>query len=377
MIYNNFKDIKLSALGMGCMRFPTLENDRSKVDKKATQDLIDYAIQKGVNYFDTAWVYHGGNSEILLGEILGRYPRDSFCLADKFPGFDLSNMDKVEEIFEAQLKKCGVEYFDFYLLHNVCEMNINAYLDPKFGIVDYLVKQKNKGRIRHLGFSTHGSLDTVKTFLDIYGADMEFCQIQLNWMDWDFQNAKAKVDMLNKYSIPIWVMEPVRGGALASLAPEYESRLKALRPEATAPEWCFRFLQSVANVTVTLSGMSNMDQLKENIATYESAKPLNDTEINTLMEIAREMTSKNKLPCTSCRYCIDHCPKELDIPRLIEVYNEQNCFGNGAISPWKVRGFDRDKRPPACIGCRACEAVCPQNIKISEMMTDFAARLQK
>ncbi len=375
MIYSDFQNIKVSALGMGCMRFPVCENDDSKIDKDATRKMIAYAIEKGINYFDTAWVYHMGNSEIVMGEMLNEYPRDSFYLATKFPGFDLGNIEKVEEIFEKQLEKCQVEYFDFYLFHNVCEVNIDAYLDPKYGIMDYLMEQKKNGRIRHLGFSTHGNLDTMKRFLDAYGNNMEFCQIQLNWLDWDFQNAKTKVEMLNGYNIPIWVMEPVRGGSLARLAPEYEAKLKALRPTATTAEWAFRFLQSVGSVCVTLSGMSNFEQLKENIATYEESKPLNEEEMNTLFEIASDMTSKTKLPCTACRYCTSHCPMELDIPWIIELYNEHIYSGGGFIAPYAIRTLG-DKKPSACIGCRACEAVCPQNIKISEMMTDFMARLK-
>ncbi len=375
MIYNDFQNIKLSALGMGCMRLPTYENDDSRIDKDATRDMIEYAIRKGINYFDTAWGYHAGNSELVMGEILKEYPRDSFYLASKFPGYVLGNMDKVEEIFEEQLRKCQVEYFDFYLFHNVCEMNIDGYLDTKFGIFDYLMKQKKNGRIRHLGFSTHGNMDTFRRFLDAYGKEMEFCQIQLNWIDWDFQNAKEKVELLNKYNIPIWVMEPVRGGSLARLAPEYEAKLKAMRPDATVAEWAFRFLQSVAGVTVTLSGMSNFEQLKENISTYETDNALNEEEMNALLALAEEMTSKKRLPCTSCRYCVTHCPMELDIPWLIELYNEHIYSGGGFIAPMAMDALCEDKKPSVCIGCRACESVCPQNIKISEMMTDFSSRL--
>ncbi len=373
MIYNDFQNLKLSALGMGCMRFPTLDGDAAKIDKAATRDMLKTAIESGINYFDTAWVYHGGNSERVLGELLNEFPRDTFYLATKFPGFDLNNMNKYEEIFEEQLKKCQVEYFDFYLFHNVCEMNIDAYLNC--GLLDYLLKQKKNGRIRHLGFSTHGNIDTVTRFLDACGEHLEFCQIQLNWLDWDFQNAKQKVELLNGRNIPIWVMEPLRGGALANLMPQHEARLNSLRENTTAAEWAFRFLQSVSGVTVTLSGMSDMQQLKENIATYNAAKPTNETETNTLFEIASEMTAKNKLPCTACRYCIAHCPKELNIPRLIELYNEHIYSGGGFIAPMAARALPSDKKPSACIGCRACEKVCPQNIKISEMMTDFAEKL--
>ena len=377
MIYKNFQDIKLSALGMGCMRFPLCKDGSKKIDKDATREMIYYAIRQGVNYFDTAWGYHHGTSEVVLGELLKAYPRESFYLASKFPGYDLNNMGKIKEIFEQQLERCGVEYFDFYLFHNLCELNVDAYLDPQYGIMNYMLEQKKAGRIRHIGFSTHGTLETVQRFLDAYGEHMEFCQIQLNWLDWKMQNAKAKVELLREKQIPIWVMEPVRGGKLAVLEADYEAQLKALRPEASTVEWAFRFLQSIPEVTVTLSGMSNMEQLAENIATYKEEKPLSDDEIQKLFDVARAMTSKSTLPCTACRYCTEYCPTGLDIPNLIELYNEHVYSGGGFLAPMAIGAMPEEKKPSACIGCRACEAVCPQNIKISEMMTDFVARLKK
>ena len=217
MIYKDYQGSRLSALGMGAMRLPVLDGDDSRIDEDMAFQMVDCAMEQGVNYYDTAWGYHAGHSELVLGKALARYPRESFYLADKFPGYDLDNMDKVEEIFEEQLKKCGVSYFDFYLFHNVCEMNIDAYLDPKYGIFQYLMKQKENGRIRHLGFSAHGNLDVMKRFLEAYGKSMEFCQIQLNYLDWEFQDAKEKVALLDSWNIPVWVMEPLRGGRLASL----------------------------------------------------------------------------------------------------------------------------------------------------------------
>ncbi len=376
MIYKRFQDLSLSALGMGCMRFPLCE-DRKEVDMEATKKLIAYAFEKGINYFDTAWGYHAGKSELVMGEILKEYPRESFYLATKFPGYDLSNMNKIEEIFEEQLRKCQVEYFDFYLFHNVCEANIDAYLNPEYGILEYLLEQKKNGRIRHLGFSTHGTLETMKRFLDAYGEHMEFCQIQLNWLDWKMQNAKAKVEMLAEYNLPVWVMEPVRGGKLANIEEEYEAQLKEFRPQATVVEWAFRFLQSFPTVTMTLSGMSNMEQVSENIATYEKEIPLSENEMEKLFEIARAMTAKSTLPCTGCRYCTDYCPMELAIPEFIELYNDHVYSGGSFSAPVVVRSLPDEKKPSACLGCRACEEVCPQNIKISEMMSDFVERLKE
>lgn len=375
MIYKDYQNLELSALGMGAMRLPVIDGDDSRIDEAAAVQMVAYAMEHGVNYYDTAWGYHNGLSEIVMGKALKRYPRESFYLADKFPGYDLSNMDQVETIFEEQLKKCGVEYFDFYLFHNVCELNINEYLDEKYGIYDYLIKQKKAGRIRHLGFSVHGSYDVMKRFLDAYGKDMEFCQIQLNYLDWSFQDAKAKVELLKELQIPVWVMEPLRGGRLTALSKEDEAKLKSLRPEETVPAWAFRFLQTVPGVTVVLSGMSNMEQLQENIRTFEEDKPLNQQELDNLFAIAEGMVQQIALPCTACRYCVSHCPQELDIPSLLALYNE-HCFTEGGfIAPMALSAIPEDKRPNACIGCRSCEAVCPQLIKISEAMADFTHRL--
>ncbi len=363
MVTKKFQDITLSALGMGTMRLPVFDDDDSKIDEEKTSEMVAYAIRHGINYFDTAWGYHSGNSEIVMGKVLKSYPRDSFYLASKFPGYDLSNMDKVEEIFEKQLKKCGVDYFDFYLFHNVCEMNIDAYLDEKYGIYKYLTEQKENGRIRHLGFSIHGSYEILERFLEAYGDKMEFCQIQLNYIDWSFQNAKAKVELLNKRKIPVWVMEPLRGGKLAKLSEDVEEKLTGMRPEEEIPAWAFRFLQSIEGVTMILSGMSDFKQVQDNIKTFSTEKPLSKDEMDTLLGIADGILSR-RLPCTACHYCTSHCPKGLDIPGLIKLYNEHNFTGGGFIAPMALMATPEEKHPSACIGCRSCEAVCPQQIKM-------------
>ncbi len=375
MIYNTFKNLKISALGMGTMRLPSKEKYQD-IDVEATKELVAYAMSHGVNYYDTAWVYHGGTAEGVIGEVLKDYPRDSFYLATKFPGFNLENMDKVEEIFEKQLERCQVDYFDFYLFHNLCEANVDAYLDPKYGIFDYLMEQKKNGRIRHLGFSTHGSLATIEKFLNAYGEHMEFAQIQLNWFDWDYQNAKNKLKMLRDRGIPVFVMEPVRGGKLAKLEDEYEAKLKSFRPGETIPAWAFRFLQCIPEITVTLSGMSNLDQLKDNLKTYEEKIPLSAEETDTLLSIANDMITKTALHCTKCQYCEPHCPMSLDIPGIIEIYNEHAYKDSGNIPEASISDREDENKPSACIGCRACEEVCPQGIKVSEMMTDFMKRLK-
>lgn len=375
MVYRDFQGLQLSALGLGAMRLPVVNGKDADINGAAVEEMVAYAMEHGVNYYDTAWGYHDGNSETVIGSTLKKYDRGSFYLATKFPGYDLANMPKVKEIFERQLEKCGVEYFDFYLFHNVCEMNIDAYLDEKFGIYEYLMEQKKNGRIKHLGFSAHGSCEIMKRFLDAYGKDMEFCQIQLNYIDWTFQDAKEKVELLNSYHIPVWVMEPLRGGRLAKLPEEAAKVLQNLRPDEGIPAWAFRFLQTLPEVKVILSGMSNLEQLKENIKTFETDQPLSKEEMGSLLAIADGMLN-GTLPCTACHYCTSHCPKGLDIPMLLNLYNEHSFTGGGFIAPMALSAVPQEKQPAACIGCRSCEKVCPQQIKISEAMADFNAKLR-
>jgi len=379
MIYRKFQDIELSALGFGAMRMPVKDGVDAQIDEEKAAQMIDFAMENGINYYDTAWGYHGGNSEFVVGRALKKYPRDSFYLATKFPGYDLSNMPKVKEIFEKQLEKLQVDYFDFYLFHNVCEMNIDHYLNPEYGIYDHLMEQKKNGRIKHLGFSCHGEFDVLKRFLEAYGKDMEFCQLQINYLDWTFQGAKEKVELLKEYGIPVWVMEPLRGGSLAKLSEDQEKKLKALRPDEEIPAWAFRFLQSIPEITVTLSGMSNLEQLMANIKTFEEDRTLNDDEMKAVFEVAEDIMSLNSIPCTACHYCVSHCPKKLDIPRFIALYNEHVVtVKNGGldfIAPMALSVMDKEEKPVSCVHCHSCEQVCPQNIKISDFMTQFSTEL--
>ena len=325
MIYRDFKGEKLSALGLGTMRMPVVDGKQDSIDEAKAREMVDFAMKNGINYYDTAWMYHGGNSERMIGKILADYPRGSFNLATKFPGNIRENIGRVEEIFEEQLKKCRVDHFDFYLFHNVCEINVDSYMDPQYGVMEYLLKQKKEGRIRHLGFSTHGRADVMRRFMDAYGKDLEFCQIQLNYLDYKFQHAKEKVELIRQYGLPVWVMEPLRGG---------------------------------------------------NIRIFSEDKPLDSHELTALTGIADKMIGETALPCTGCRYCTAKCPKGLDIPMLIEHYNEHVYSQGGLRAPLWLASIPADKQPSACIGCRSCEQVCPQEIKISEAMKDFVERLK-
>lgn len=372
MIYSDFQDKKLSLLGFGAMRLPTRED--GSVDEELVRDMTKYAMDNGVNYFDTAFPYHGGHSEVVMGKVLGEYPRDSYYLATKYPGHQISSSYNPAEIFEEQLKKCGVDYFDFYLLHNVYENSMDVYLDPKWGIIDYFKEQKRLGRIKHLGFSTHAKLEGLEQFLDACGEDMEFCQIQLNYLDWTLQDAKGKYELLTERGIPVFVMEPVRGGKLASLDADNEAKLKSLRPDESIPAWGFRFLQGLPNVKMVLSGMSNMEQMVDNVKTFTEEKPLSVQETDLILEIAEGM--KNSIPCTACKYCTSGCPMVLDIPGLIATYNEIR-FAPVVNSVMHLQAMSADKQPSACIACGKCSQICPQGIDIPQVMKDFAEALDK
>ena len=376
MIYrNDFQGMKVSALGFGAMRMPLLPGGATKdVDQAAVNEMVDYAMANGVKYFDTAAPYHDGYSEIVIGKALSRYPRQSYCLADKFPGHQICSSYDPKGVFEEQLKKCGVDYFDFYLMHNVSESTVGTYLDERWGIHDYFVEQKRLGRIRHLGFSTHGDVPCIEKFLSLYGEDVDFCQIQLNYVDWTLQNAKAKYDYLTARGLGVWVMEPLRGGKLSALDEESEAKMKALRPEESISAWSFRFLQNLPNVKVVLSGMSNLDQMKDNVLTFTEKKPLTTEEETVLMAAAEKF--KNSVPCTGCRYCCKGCPMEFDIPQLIALYNDAKVYPSMNIR-MKLDAIDDAKMPKNCIGCGQCAAICPQKIDIPSLMPVMQAKFDE
>ena len=372
MIYRDFQGLRLSLLGFGTMRLPTTA--AGDVDAAATEALLDYAMTHGVNYYDTAWPYMQNQSETVVGRCLKKYPRESFYLATKFPGHMLTGDPDPAGIFEQQLEKCQVEYFDFYLLHNVYENDMDVYTDPKWGIIDYFLEQKRLGRIRHLGFSSHADIPCLTAFLERCGKDMEFCQLQLNYLDWSLQRGKEKYDLLAKYNIPVWVMEPVRGGKLAALDADSQQRLRAIRPGASDASFALRWLEGHGNIRMILSGMSTMAQVQDNIATFEKDDPVTPEEEAILLAAAEKM--KNSVPCTACRYCCDGCPQGLDIPDLLHKYNQLRA-GSGSTIKMQLDAVPKDKWPHACLGCGACAAVCPQKIAIPDELAAFAAQLDK
>jgi len=274
-------------------------------------------------------------------------------------------------LFEEQLRRCRTDYFDFYLLHNVYEKSLETYLDPKLGILDYFREQKRLGRIKHLGFSTHAQLSTLEKILDVIGDDMEFCQIQLNYLDWTLQDGKQKYELLTGRGIPVWVMEPVRGGKLANFS---DPRLAELRPEDSTASWGFRFLQGLPNVKMILSGMSNFEQMQDNVRTFNQEQPLSAQEEKLLLDIAEGM--KNVIPCTGCRYCCDGCPMGLDIPTFMSICSDIR-FAPVVNSVMMIQASPEDKRPSACVNCGQCTQICPQGIDIPAVMQELTERMEK
>ena len=364
MLYNDFKDKSLSRLGFGLMRLPL--NEDKTINKEETFKMVDYAMNHGINYYDTAYPYHDGDSELVIGEALKRYDRESFYLATKYPGHQTDTSYNPQEIFEDQLKKCQVDYFDFYLLHNVCEKSIDTYLDERWNIIPYFIEMRKQGKIKHLGFSTHAGIDCLKDFLNKWGDEMEFCQIQFNYLDYTLQKAKEKLDILDKCNIPVWVMEPLRGGKLANLDENLAKKLDGRAPAAEA----LRFIASFPNIKVILSGMSSYDQMVDNVSTFENYVPMEKEEADVLFEIAEQL--KAGVPCTACRYCVNNCPMGLDIPALLNAYNDIAVNKSAFTPAMFLQALPEDKRPTACVGCGACAAACPQKIDIPAAMQSMA-----
>lgn len=378
MKMKDFKGIKLSNMGFGAMRLPTLEN--GEIDEEQVFRMTDYAIEHGVNYFDTAYPYHGGKSEIVMGKALKRHPRESFYLATKFPGHQIRGKYKKDSIYDPatvfadQLKKCQVDYFDFYLMHNISDHALDTYMDPEWGIFDYFIEQKKLGKIKYLGFSTHGSIPCMAKVIEKYGEHLDFCQIQLNYLDWTLQNAMGKWKLLQDANMPIWVMEPLRGGKLANMNEENTAKLKALRPDESIASWGYRWLQGIPGVTMVLSGMSDFDQMVDNVKTFSEGESLKDNELDLLFDMAEGM--KNAIPCTACRYCCAGCPKGLDIPNLLRIYNDFRYAPN-LMTKLEVMGMKPEALPDACIGCGKCRIACPQNIDIPTELKGLAKTIKE
>lgn len=364
MIYSDFKGIKLSKLGMGNMRLPSLTGTKGEfpIDYPQAHQMIDLAIKNGVNYFDTAYVYQNGDSEKCVGEAMKRYPRDSFYIATKFNY--RANPD-YKAVFKEQLERLQTDHIDFYLLHCMSERNIDNLLSC--GCIEYFEQMKKEGKITYFGFSSHGKPETLRRFADAHKWD--FAQIQLNYLDWEFGTTEEEYNILTERNIPIIVMEPVRGGRLSSLTPELDAKLKREQSDWSVSSWAFRWLMTHKNIIVMLSGMSDMDQVKDNLKTFEKDNALNPAQVAFLKQITHDFKKGFTIPCTSCRYCTPNCPMNLDIPELLKIYNEYKYNRR-----WEdnLKDIEPDKKPSNCIGCGSCAEHCPQNIDIPSIMKKLA-----
>ena len=370
--------IELSAmpkLGFGLMRLP--EKD-SRIDIAQVSRMVDACMQAGMNYFDTAYVYHGGNSEKAIREALvQRWPRDRFMLATKLPAWCMKEPADRDRIFNEQLERCGVDYFDFYLLHSI-EDGGNGDTYERLDCFSWGLQKKAEGKIRHFGFSFHGSPAYLIQVLDRH-PEIEFVQIQLNYADWKNPVVRSGelYEILHARNIPMIIMEPVKGGTLASLTPELEGMYKAARPDASIASWALRFVGSLPGVMTILSGMSTEEQVTDNIGTFTGFEPLTDEERDLVGKVRSIMLNVPQIGCTSCRYCTPGCPMNISIPDVFRAVNTMNLYGDvfrpkafygGVIGQGHGRAAD-------CIGCGQCEGVCPQHLPIIDLLKDAAGRL--
>lgn len=374
MRYEKYKEnIELSKLGLGAIRLPqTAPGFAGPIDEPQTQKIIDHCMALGVNYYDTAYIYHSGKSEVVLGRALSKYPRESFYVADKF---NVQANPDYKAQYAEQLSRLQMKYIDFYLLHGVTDLTVADY--ETSGCIPYFQEQKRAGRIKYLGFSFHGTPECLEMLLEKHPWD--FVQIQLNFYDWYHGTAKRQYEILCQRDIPIMVMEPIHGGMLANLP---ESCQKLLPEKASPADLALRFVMELPGAAVILSGMSNLQQVQENIATADGGRQLTKEEHAALKQISEILRRKIAVPCTGCRYCCDNCPQGLDIPVLLSAYNEYRddaaALGDSAMASWRLarlKALPENQQPGACIGCGSCTSHCPQALEIPKYMREMAEML--
>ncbi len=367
MIYKEYKDLKLSRLGMGNMRLPRVNNEpKGAIDYDAAKAMIDAAYAAGINYYDTAYVYHEHTSESFLGKALKEYPRESVNMATKF--YIRSNPD-YKAVFEEQCANMQTDYIDFYLVHCLMDDSYDEYVNS--GCIEYFAQLKKEGRIKHLGFSSHASPAVLKKFAMVH--DWDFVQIQLNYYDWHYGTAKEEYEILKELNLPIVVMEPIRGGRLSNLCDEAVEILKACHEDWTPSSWALRWVMSLDQVLVVLSGMTFPQHMTDNVKTASEFIPLTDEEQAVLLKALEAYKKFLSVPCTGCRYCCDDCPMHINIPEVIGVYNKYKVSGKGALEELKT--IETENGPDACIGCGMCTHHCPQSIDIPGIMAELAGLL--
>ena len=368
MIKRKYKNtnLEISLLGLGCMRLPLVEGSTTEIDYEKAEEIVDYAYNNGINYFDTAYPYHGGQSEKFIGHALKKYPRESFNLVSKLPIWLIKEEGDLEKYFNEQLANCQTEYFDFYLCHAVDATRFKAIKD--FNIFEFLMKKKAEGKIRYVGFSFHDKPEVLAEIADTYPWD--FAQIQLNYLDWELYKSKEQYKILAEREIPCIIMEPVRGGTLANPCKESNEIFKAARPDMSVASWAIRYAATFPNVLTVLSGMSNMEQIKDNVETMTNFQPITE-EDSMVIEAALEAYRKNNtIPCTGCRYCMD-CPMGVDIPEVFKIYNNYAVSKFKSVFKEEYHALLDSEKAHNCISCGACVSQCPQGINIPEKMVDI------
>lgn len=360
--------IEIPLLAYGCMRFPTKDN---KIDFDASKKLIHHAMANGLNYFDTAYPYHDGESETFLGKVLPEFPRESYFLADKLPIWKIESHDDAEKYFNEQLEKCQTEYFDFYLLHAMGSKRLEIM--EKFNLYDFIKKKKAEGKIKYIGFSFHDKNDVLEKLVSDY--EWDFIQLQINYWDYSEDDAKEAYEIITKKNIPCFVMEPVRGGFLSSFAPQVEKYMKNYAPDKSISSWAIRWVASLPNVATVLSGMSNMEQLKDNLNTISSFEPINNEELKIIDTVIEDLRKIKPVPCTGCRYCMD-CSFGVNIPQIFEIYNNYKKTENKDLAYKNYFDFLSDKsQAHNCTKCGECIPKCPQHINIPEELEKIEKEL--
>lgn len=364
---------RISLLGLGCMRLPRLYPDKQDIDYAKAQEIVDYAYESGVNYFDTAHMYHDGLSEEFVGHALKKYDRSTLHIATKMPMWMAETPADVDRIFKLQLERLQTDYIDFYLVHAMNKSVLKKMQD--FKVYEYLSKKKEEGAIRRLGFSFHDTPDVLETIVNGYAWD--FAQIQLNYLDWEMQDAKRQYEILAEKNIPCIIMEPVRGGALADLCEESNAVFKAADPSASIASWAIRYAATPANVLTVLSGMSNMEQVQDNVKTLTNFQPLDEKSYAVIDKAVEAYRKKVTVPCTGCRYCVEYCPVSVDIPKMFKLYNSYALSGDRGAYKSNFNKTSESERLDNCIACGACMEHCPQAIAIPDKLAEIGAKNQE
>jgi predicted aldo/keto reductase-like oxidoreductase len=360
-----FKDITLPLLTLGMMRLPLNSQAEYGIDEAQVQEMVDYSIARGVNFFDTAYMYMNGKSEIVTGKALKKHPRSSYYISDKLPVKMVNSEADNERLFNEQLKKTGMDYFDFYFAHS---LNKDIYKNnfKKYNIYNFLQKKKKEGKIRYVGFSFHDSPEELEPIAKEFKWD--FGMIQVNYLDWDLIDSKQMYETMEKYKIPIWVMEPVKGGQLVSLNDKANKILRTAEPKSSIASWAIRYAASFPGVITVLSGMSNMEQLRDNVKTLTDFKPLSDNERTVITNAVAAYRASGTIPCTNCKYCVPYCPVKVDIPNNLVIYNQYLVDKNAHKFKRDYSALNSFERAEKCINCKACLPHCPQKIQIPDSL---------